>query len=340
MEQAIFSNERRAFLTGGVLLAGARRLRADTWGDPPTSAATDPAAPPWPPAERIALWPGEPPGMAATPPIAAPTMNGPTGERQLWLRGIARPELNVFRPPRPDGSALLVIPGGGYNFVSVQNEGIDVARRFNPSGTAVFVLTYRLPDEGWHHRERVPLQDAQRAMRLLRAQAMQFDVDPERIGVLGFSAGGHLAADLATAFSEPCYEAKDAADRLSARPYVAGLIYPVASLRPGITHADSRDNLLGPGASAAAIARHSPAEHVSAHTPPCFLVHAMDDAAVPVAASLAMIDGCRRAGVAVEAHLFESGGHGFGLPALVDAPAYAWPELFMAWSRRHQQISR
>lgn len=322
------------------MLAGALRARADDWGDPATNAAGDPAAPAWPPAERIVLWPGDPPGTPSTPPVPAPTMNGPAGARQLWLRGIARPEINVFRPARPDGSALLVIPGGGYNFVSVQNEGIDVARRFTPTGTAIFVLSYRLPDEGWSGRERVPLQDAQRAMRLLRANAVRLEVDPARIGVLGFSAGGHLAADLATAFDERCYAAVDAADRISARPNHAGLVYPVASFQQGLGHDASRDNLLGAGASAAAIARHSPAEHVGADTPPCFFVHAMDDGTVPVSASLAMIEGCRRARIAVEAHLFETGGHGFGVPSQADAPAYTWPELFMAWSRRHRPPSR
>ena len=319
------------------MLASAFRARADNWGDPPTSAVGDPAAPAWPPTERIALWPGDPPGMPATPPVPAPTMNGPAGARQLWLRGIAHPEINVFRPARPDGSALLVLPGGAYNFVSVQNEGIDVARRFTPKGTAIFVLSYRLPDEGWDRRERVPLQDAQRAMRLLRARAARLEVDPARIGVLGFSAGGHLAADLATAFDEACYAAVDAADRLSARPHYTGLIYPVASFQPGLGHDYSRDNLLGARASAAAIAAHSPADHVRADTPPCFFVHAMDDDAVPAAASLAMMDGCRRMRIPVEAHLFETGGHGFGLPSQADAPAYGWPGLFMAWSRRHQQ---
>jgi acetyl esterase/lipase len=332
----MFSPERRAFLAGGVMLAGAVRARADDWGDPPTSALDDPAAPPWPPAERIALWPADPPGMPAIPPVYAPTLNGPKDGRQLWIRGVSRPEINVFRAARPDGSSLLVIPGGGYNFLSVQNEGIDVARRFRPTGTSIFVLTYRLPDEGWSHRERVPLQDAQRAMRLLRSNAARLGVAPERIGVLGFSAGGHLAADLATAFDERCYAAVDAADALSARPHYAGLVYPVASFQPGLGHDASRDNLLGAGASAEAIARHSPAEHVRADTPPCFFVHALDDGAVPVSASLAMLDACRRARIPVEAHLFETGGHGFGVPRQADAPAAGWPELFMAWSRRHQ----
>ncbi|MGH8253452.1 MAG: alpha/beta hydrolase, partial [Steroidobacteraceae bacterium] len=264
------------------------------------------------------------------------TLNGPKAARQLWIRGVAHPEINVFRAAKPDGSALLVIPGGGYNFLSVQNEGIDVARRFTPAGVSIFVLTYRLPDEGWLRRERVPLQDAQRAMRLLRANAARLGVDSRRIGVLGFSAGGHLAADLATAFDESCYSTVDDADAQSARPHYAALVYPVASFQRGIGHDASRDNLLGAGASAAAIARHSPAEHVRADTPPCFFVHAFDDGAVPVGASLTMLEACRRARVPCEAHLFETGDHGFGVPQQADAPAYSWPELLMAWSRRHR----
>ncbi len=318
-----------------MLLGSALRAQADDWGDPPTNAIGDPAAPAWPPAERIALWPGNAPGSPATLPAYAPTLNGPTNARQLWIRGVAHPEINVFRAAKPDGSALLVIPGGGYNFLSVQNEGIDVARRFTPAGISIFVLTYRLPDEGWARRERAPLADAQRAMRLLRANAARLGVDAQRIGVLGFSAGGHLAADLVTAFSEKCYAPIDDADAQSARPHYAALVYPVASFRHGIGHDATRDNLLGIGASDAAIARHSPAEHVRADTPPCFFVHALDDGAVPVGASLAMLDACRRARVPCEAHLFETGNHGFGVPQQVDAPAYSWPDLLMAWSRRH-----
>jgi acetyl esterase/lipase len=332
----MFSADRRSFLAGGLLLGTALRAGADGWGDPPTNAIGDPAAPAWPPAERIALWPGNPPGSPATLPAYAPTLNGPKDGRLLWIRGVAHPEINVFRAPKPDGSALLVIPGGAYSFVSVQNEGIDVARRLTPAGISIFVLTYRLPDEGWAGRERVPLADAQRAMRLLRANAARLGIDAERLGVLGFSAGGHLAADLATAFDEACYHAVDGADRQSARPHHAALVYPVASFRQGIGHDGSRDNLLGVGASAEAIARHSPAEHVRSDTPPCFLVHAMDDTTVPVGASLAMLEGCQRARVPCEAHLFESGDHGFGVPGHVDAPAYSWPDLLMAWSRRHR----
>src|SRR5580765_951326 len=173
-------NPQRRALLGGVALAalaGAQTARGD---EPvPQQAADASDAPPWPPAERIALWPGTPPGMPATAPTPSLTMNGTRGDRQLWVTGVVRPEINVFRAPRPDGSALLVIPGGSYGFISVQNEGIDVARRYTPFGTSVFVLAYRLPGEGWKNRQRVPLADAQRALRLLRAQATALHIDPE-----------------------------------------------------------------------------------------------------------------------------------------------------------------
>jgi acetyl esterase/lipase len=273
--------------------------------------------------------------MPAGNPDPSFTMNGPRGERELWVSGVVQPEINVFRAARPDGSALLVLPGGGYGFLSVQNEGIDVARRYAPFGTQVFVLTYRLPGEGWLQRDRVPLQDAQRAMRVLRSMASRFSLDADRIGVIGFSAGGHLAADLSTAFDEPVYAPVDAADERSARPRFAGLIYPVVSLAPGAGHAGSRDRLLGDNAPAALVRQRSPVEHVRPDTPPLFIVHAADDPVVPADASLQMMAACRRAKVAVEGHLFESGGHGFGLHAAPNLPVSRWPDLFASWMREH-----
>lgn len=328
-------NLQRRALLGGIALTAALPGYSISRKEPAADAPTEDSLP-WPPSERIALWPGEPPGMPATSPVLSVTMHGERGERQLQVRGVAHPEINVFRASKPDGSALLVIPGGGYEFLSVQNEGIDIARRYTPFGMSVFVLTYRLPGEGWKNRNRVPLADAQRAMRLLRTHSATLRIDAERIGVLGFSAGGHLAADLATAFDESCYTPVDDADRLSARPRFVGLGYPVATLMPEAGHVGSRDNLLGKNPSAALVAAHSPAEHVRADTPPTFVFHAMDDSTVPVDASLAWIAGCRRAKVSIEAHLFETGGHGFGLRSPLDSPAAQWPELFAAWMRQQQ----
>src|SRR5436305_8684240 len=178
------------------MLAGAAAAQA------PGPFAGDPAAPFFPPRERCPLWPGKPPGAPAKPIVPNWTMNNAPPNRELWIRGMPFPEVHVYRAAKPDGSALLALPGGGYEFLSVQNEGIDVAERFNAERTTVFVLTYRLPVEGWADRTLVALQDAQRAMRLIRARAANFRIDPNRVGVIGFSAGGHLAADLAVSYDQ------------------------------------------------------------------------------------------------------------------------------------------
>jgi acetyl esterase/lipase len=261
-------------------------------------------------------------------------MSGDSTYRQLWIKGVAVPEVNVFRPARPDGSSILAIPGGGYEFVAVQNEGVDAARRFNRGRTTVFVLTYRLPGEGWANRSSVPLQDAQRAMRLIRSRAAELRIDPARLGIVGFSAGGQLAADLAVSFGESVYKPVDAADRLSARPAFVGLIYPVATLET-FTHGGSRDNLLGPNAPAELVAARSPERHVTNATPPSFVVAAFDDDAVPIENSFAWIDACRRSKISIEAHLLARGGHGFGFHLPRDNPGSRWPELFSLWLWQH-----
>jgi acetyl esterase/lipase len=300
----------------------------------PSEIASGPAAPPWPSKERFALWPGPPPGAPRQLPRPEWTMSGDPGYRQLWIKGVAAPEVNVFRPALPDGSAILAIPGGGYSFIAVQNEGVDAAERFNAERTTIFVLSYRLPGEGWVDRSIAPLQDAQRAMRLIRSRAVEFRIDPARLGILGFSAGGHLAADLAVSFDQPTYKPVDAADRLSARPAFAGLIYPVTTLGAE-THGGSRDNLLGPNAAADLIAARSPVLHVSASTPPSFVVAAFDDGTVPIDNSFEWIAACRKAKVSVEAHLLSEGGHGFGFHLPRDNPGSRWPDLFALWLREH-----
>ena len=322
---------RRGFLGGamGVLAASAARA------DPPTPFAGDLGGPVWPSPERFALWPGKPPGAPATPIAPNWTMNGDKGARELWIRGVPFPEVHVFRPHRPDGSALLVLPGGGYEFLSVQNEGLDAARRFSAEGTTTFVLTYRLPGEGWSNRALVPLQDAQRAMRLIRSRAARLGVDAARLGVLGFSAGGHLAADLAVAHAERIYVPVDAADRLSARPAYAGLVYPVVSLDPARPGGKAIETLTGPDAAPALIAARSPVLRVDAHTPPSFLVHAADDGTVPLDNSLDWLAACQRFHVPCEAHLFAEGGHGFGFHLPPELPGARWPELFGRWLRRN-----
>jgi acetyl esterase/lipase len=300
----------------------------------PAEIASGPAAPPWPSKERFALWPGPPPGAPRQLPRPEWTMSGDASYRQLWIKGVAAPEVYVFRPALPDGSAILAIPGGGYSFIAVQNEGVDAAERFNAERTTIFVLSYRLPGEGWVDRSIAPLQDAQRAMRLIRSRAAELRIDPGRLGILGFSAGGHLAADLAVSFDQPTYKPVDAADRLSARPAFAGLIYPVTTLGAE-THGGSRDNLLGSNAAGDLIAARSPVLHVSPSTPPSFVVAAFDDGTVPIDNSFEWIAACRKAKVSVEAHLLSEGGHGFGFHLPRDNPGSRWPDLFALWLRKH-----
>ena len=218
--------DRREFLALGCTLLIAEAAAAQERPaalKPPPPAKTLPKA--WLEADSIPLWPGEPPGAAGFAPQPLPSDWSP-----VFLRNVAKPDLRVFRPARPNGHALLVLPGGAYWFVSVANEGAELAQHMTDLGYTVFVLTYRLPGEGWAHRSDVPLQDAQRAMRLIRSQASRFGVQHRKISVLGFSAGGHLAATLATQHAEPTYTAIDAADGLSPRPFAAGLIYPVKRL--------------------------------------------------------------------------------------------------------------
>jgi acetyl esterase/lipase len=327
---------RRSVLAGAAGLFAAASAGAQGWGDPATPAIGDPDAPLWPAKERFRLWPGAAPGARRDLPVFTPTMNGPAGRRELWLRGVAVPEVLVFRPARPDGSAMLSIPGGGYQFVSVQNAGLDVAQRFTAARTTVFVLVYRLPGEGWANRHLVPLQDAQRAMRLIRTRARDFGIDPVRLGAVGFSAGGHLAADLAVAHDESSYAPVDAADRQSARPAYLGLVYPVTTARSRGPDSGSMGGLLGPNPQSGWIDARSPVLRVTRQTPPAFLVHSVDDPVVPLENSLEWLAASRAAGIPVEAHLFTSGGHGYGVQMVApDLPAARWPDLFAAWLRKH-----
>jgi acetyl esterase/lipase len=282
--------------------------------------------------KNIPLWPGLPPGgkgVALANKIE--DFGGMTGHTpETVATYIGRPFLDRYTPDRANGTELLVIPGGGYGQVWFQKEGVEIADRFNAMGIAVSVLCYRLPFEGWQDRADVPLQDAQRAMRLIRSRP---GTDPARCGVMGFSAGGHLAASLAVRGDAKVYEPVDAADAADARPAFAMLLYPVITMGEG-THAGSRDNLLGPDAAPAAVAAYSCEKLVSAKTPPVFLAQAVDDEAVPFAAnSLAFYRALQRAKVASELHAFEAGRHGFALRDPDGKPWRAWPDLALAWAK-------
>lgn len=212
-----------------------------------------------------------------------------------------------FAGPTP---ALLVCPGGGYQGLAIDHEGHAIARWFNEKGVAAFVLRYRLPANGYRHP--VPLLDVQRAMRVIRYGAPKWKIDPARLGVMGFSAGGHLASTLDTHFDAGVDTAKDLIERLGCRPEYAVLVYAVISLGDDITHSQSKANLLGPNPDPVLVNNLSAEKQVTPVTPPTLLVHAEDDEGVPIEHSHRMHAALQKACVATDIHIYPTGGHGFG----------------------------
>jgi acetyl esterase/lipase len=312
--------DRRTVLSAGVLGVAAPAL----------------AQPPADPTEVVTLWPGRPPSaLAQLPQEEVVDRVKTSGFRDRFVTGIAAPRMTVFRPARPNGAAALVIPGGGYIRVVIDKEGDEIARRLNAAGVTAFVLRYRLPREGWAEPALVSLQDVQRAMRLIRAGTARFGIDAKRVAALGCSAGGHVSASLATRHADKVYPPVDAADQLSARPDLSALLYPVIEMSQPFAHSGSREALLGPSPTPEAEAANTPWRRITADTPPTFIVHALDDPSVPPENSLAYLAALRATKVPAEAHLFEEGGHGFGIRLAGDKPCAAWPDLFQTWLDRH-----
>ena len=323
--------DRRSLIAAGLALGIAGRAGAQTL--PP--AASQPVPPGLPdPVETIDLWPTGAPSAPAQP--LAETVNERSTDPLVSDRavyGISRPRMAVFRPDRPNGAAVLIMPGGGYKWVVVDKEGYEMARWLAARGFTAFVLFYRLPGEGWASGPDTPLADAQRAMRLIRHRARDFALQSDRVAAMGFSAGGHVCASLSTRFAAAVYRPVDAADRLSARPFCAAPIYPVVSMDPAIAHPGSRQLLLGPAPSAEQEAAYSPDRTVPADAPPHFLLHAEDDDAVPVENTLRLRAALKARGIRVETHLFTPGGHVFGLRTALGKRVVVWPYLWRAWAR-------
>ena len=326
------NHDRRAVLTGGI---AASLLPIATFAQtpPPSGAETTPPGLAQPD-QTIDLWPKGAPGMPVPAPVE--TVDERSADPLLADRavhGISRPRMAVFRPDRPNGAAVLLTPGGGYKWVVVDKEGYEMARWLAARGFTAFVLFYRLPGDGWASGPDTPLADAQRAMRLIRHRAREFAIDPERVAAMGFSAGGHVCADLAARFAANVYAPVDQADRLSARPHCAAPIYPVVSMDAAIAHPGSRQLLLGNNPDADTQAAHSPDRNIPADAPPHFLLHAEDDDSVPVENTLRLHAALRARRIPVEMHLFANGGHGFGLRKISGKPVEVWPELWRAWAR-------
>ena len=324
--------DRRTALLGTLALGVAARTSAQT--RPP--ATPDSRHMTWPePTETIELWPNGAPGAPARLPVeSVKERSTDPAFNDRYVFGISRPRMAVFRPQRPNGAAVMITPGGGYNWVVVDKEGYEMARWLAARGVTAFVLFYRLPHEGWAAGPDTPLSDAQRAMRLIRHRAAAYGVDLQRVCAMGFSAGGHLCADLLTRFNAKVYDPVDAADRLPARPDLAAPIYPVISMDLAAAHRGSRKNLIGENPSPEQERAHSPHLNVRADSPPTFLLHAEDDASVVVENSLLLRSALLAHKVPVETHLFADGGHGFGLRLAKGRTVEGWEELFWAWGRK------
>jgi len=321
----------------GVLLALALAGPALAAEHPSSETAAEQAA-------RIPLWPDPAPGSVPGPDQAR--IVDRSDDPALPDRAISgryQPYLVVYRPKTPNGSALLVAPGGGYARIVLDKEGSALLPIFaEQAGITLFVLRYRLPDaeaadaDAAAQRD-LPLADAQRALRLIRARAADYGVDPHRVGAIGFSAGGHVAASLGTRYDERVSPARDAIDRLSARPDFLLLLYPVIDMGSGTAaHTGSRLRLLGRHPDAATMTAYSLQNRVTPAMPPTFLVHAQDDRVVPVENSLLFYQALRQAGVPAELHLFAHGGHGFGTRGIAGLPLAAWPTQALEWMRSVQ----
>lgn len=225
---------------------------------------------------------------------------------------VSIPTLTIFLPQKPNGTSVIICPGGGYSILSFEKEGTLVAKEFNKQGVVAFVLKYRLPDDSSNtDRSLSPLQDAQQAILTVRKKAAMWGLNPNRVGIMGFSAGGHLAATASTHFERNAGIMNP--DSISLRPDFSILLYPVISFDSSIAHKGSRDRLVGANASTEKINNFSNELQVSSKTPPTFLVHAGDDRSVPVENSIRYYQACIKNKIPVEMHLYPAGGHGFGM---------------------------
>lgn len=270
---------------------------------------------------EIPLWPEGVPNQVPNPPAEL------VGD-ELCVSRVHRPTLTRFAVPsaRACGTAVIICPGGGYQMLSFLKEGIEYAQWANALGMEAFVLKSRLADYG----QPAPLQDVLRAVRLVRSRAAEFGVRAVRIGVMGSSAGGHLAACAGTLYDHPAGRTGAALDAVSARPDFLILAYPVITMEPGVTHAGSRLALLGAQPSPELSALYSVERQVTSATPPTFIMHTQEDAAVPVENAVRFFTALTRVGVPAELHVYEKGEHGAGM-RLPQLPLAGWPAAAATW---------
>ena len=248
---------------------------------------------------------------------------------------VSKPDLTIYIPENTDTgrTAIVICPGGGYGAVCASYEGHKIARAMNEKGVAAFVLKYRLPsDRTCSNKSIAPLQDAQRAIKIVRDNAGKWGINPNKIGIIGFSAGGHLASTAGTHFSKSYIQNETST---SLRPDFMMLIYPVISMQPGLTHAGSCENLLGKSPTSDMLNLFSNEKQVTENTPPAFLTHAMDDDVVPVENSIRFYEALKAKNVPADMHLFSKGRHGFPL----DPASSNWLGYAFQWMKEQHLIN-
>ncbi len=305
----------RRQVMGGLVAAGAAGIAGCT--ATPAPGAAPEGRPPSEP--DFYIWPNGPPGH---PPFSVK----PDDKYH-----VANPGIFVFRPARPNGVGILMFQGGGYQLVG---RGAGVPAWFAKRGFTVFDMRYRLPHAGWEAGPDVTLQDAQRGMRIFRATAADYGVDAGRIGVIGFSSGGHMASFAATAWHRELAPVGSDLTGVSARPDFACLGCPVVTMTDPFAHRPSRQSLFGETTTPGELALRSPEKLVTSQTPPMFMVHAGDDRVVSPHNSIMLFTSLRAAGVKAEMHIFEKGGHNMGAGFSPGSPLSAFPGLMLGWMSR------
>jgi len=278
--------------------------------------------------EVISLWPeGKVPNNKANS-VEEKSVTDASGI--LRISGVTVPTIAAYIAPKEKatGAAVMICPGGGYGILAASHEGSDLAKWFNERGISAFVLKYRLPDaNAMTHQHEAPLLDAMQGMKIIRQGAKKWNIDADKIGVMGFSAGGHLAATLSTHYNVGEKASEEA------KPNFAILMYPVISLLPELAHGGSRDNLLGPDKSEELIRYYSNELQVSAKTPTAFLVHAMDDTGVPPENSIAYYLALKKFKIPAEMHLYPKGGHGYAMRTEGKGSLANWPAALEGWMK-------
>ena len=275
----------------------------------------------------IKVWPGKIPGAIENSVYKEEDLTNESGVYRISK--VTDPTLTVFAPSKEkaNGTAIIICPGGGYEHLAYAHEGVATAKWLNEIGITAFILKYRLPSDLIMKDKSVgPLQDAQEAMRIVRRNAKEWNINPGKIGIIGFSAGGHLASTLCTHYNDEVYNA----DTTSARPDFSILLYPVISMKPDITHKGSRENLLGSDPTKTEIENFSNDLQVNKNTPPAFIVLAENDKSVPVQNSIKYFLALKKFNIPAELHIFQTGGHGFGLGKKGETESY-WPEVCKNW---------